>query len=93
MTLGDIIEKILGMFGVQPGPQRKLVKRIEAVRVKIVEMEESRNAIMRTNTAIGEQIADLKRQLAVETNGTNQDMIMDQVDELGKELERKQILA
>ena len=93
MTLGDIIEKILGLFGVAPGPQRRLVKRISVVRDKIAEMEESRNTIMRTNTAIGEKIADLKRQLAVETNAANQDMIMDHVDELGKELERKQMLA
>lgn len=93
MTLGDIIEKILGLFGVKPGSQRKLEKRIAAVKVKIVEMEEDRNKLMRINTAIGEKIADLKRQLAVETNVANQNMLMDQIDELGKELERKEAQA
>ena len=93
MTLGDIIEKILGLFGVKPGPQRKLEKRIAATRDKILEMEEDRNKLMRENTKIGEQIAELKRQLAVETNATNQKMIMDQVDELERDLERKEALA
>lgn len=93
MTLGDIIEKILGLFGVAPGPQRRLVKRISAVRDKIAEMEDSRNTIMRANTMFGKEIDELKRKLAVETNVSNQKMIMDQVDELERELDRKQVLA
>ena len=56
-------------------------------------MEENRNTIMRSNNAIGEKIADLKRQLQVETNPNNQDLIMDQVDELEKEFERKKTLS
>ena len=89
MTLGDIIEKFLGLFGVAPGPQRKLKSKISSISIKIAEMEESRNTILRTNTAIGEKIADLKRQLQVETNPHNQDLLMDRVDEAEKELERK----
>ena len=89
MTLGDIIEKFLGLFGVAPGPQRKLTNKISSISIKIAEMEESRNTILRTNTAIGEKIADLKRQLQVETNPHNQDLLMDRVDEAEKELERK----
>ena len=58
MTLGDIIEKFLGLFGVAPGPQRKLMNKISTISTKIAEMEESRNTILRTNTAIGEKIAD-----------------------------------
>lgn len=93
MTFGDIIEKFMGLFGVAPARERKLLERISLTKKKVVEMEENRNTIMRTNSAIGEKIADLKRQLQVETNEANQDMIMDQVDELEKELERKQLLA
>ena len=89
MTLGDIIEKFLGLFGVAPGPQRKLTSKISSISIKIAEMEESRNTILRTNTAIGEKIAELKRQLQVETNPHNQDLLMDRVDEAEKELERK----
>ena len=89
MTLGDIIEKFLGLFGVAPGPQRKLMNKISTISTKIAEMEESRNTILRTNTAIGEKIADLKRQLQVETSPHNQDLLMDRVDEAEKELERK----
>ena len=93
MTIGDIIDKILGLFGVAPKQQRVLMRRIDATTRKIAEMEEERNRIMRTNTAIGEKIADLKRQLQVETNPHNQDMLMDQIDELEKEFDRKQALA
>ena len=93
MTFGDIIEKILGVFGIPPARERKLLDRIRTTKKKVVEMEENRNTLMRTNTAIGEKIADLKRKLQVETNETNQDMIMDQVDEYEKDLERKQALA
>ena len=93
MTLGDIIEKILGLFGVKPGPQRRLERQIAAARDKILKMEEDRNKLMRINTKIGEQIAELKRQLTVETNVTNQKMLMDQIDELERELERKEALA
>ena len=93
MTFGDIIEKILGVFGIPPARERKLLDRIRTTKKKVVEMEENRNTIMRTNSAIGEKIADLKRKLQVETNETNQDMIMDQVDEYEKDLERKQALA
>ena len=93
MTLGDIIEKILGLFGVAPARERKLLDRIRTTKKKVVEMEENRNTLMHTNTVIGEKIADLKRQLQVETNEANQDMIMDQVEELEKELDRKQALA
>ena len=93
MTFGDIIEKILGVFGIPPARERKLLDRIRTTKKKVVEMEENRNTLMRTNTAIGEKIADLKRKLQVETNETNQDMSMDQVDEYEKDLERKQALA
>lgn len=93
MTLGDIIEKFLGLFGVKPARQRKLIARIESVKQKIAEMEENRNTIMRSNNAIGDKIAELKRQLQVETNPNNQDLIMDQVDELEKEFERKRTLS
>lgn len=93
MTPGDIIESIKRLLGITPGPQRKFEKQIAAIRDKIVEMEEDRNKLMRTNTKIGEQIDALKRQLAVETNVANQKMLMDQIDELGKELERKEALA
>ena len=93
MTLGDIIEKLLGLFGVAPGPQRKLSGKIGVVSQKIAEMEEARNAIIRTNTAIGERIADLKRQLQVETNPHNQDLLMDRIEESEKELDRKQELS
>ena len=31
MTLGDIIEKILGIFGVKPARQRQLIARIDSV--------------------------------------------------------------
>ena len=93
MRSGDIIDKILGLFGVAPKTQRQLLKRIAATTRKIAEMEEERNGIMRTNTAIGEKIADLKRQLQVETNPHNQDLLMDQIDELEKEFGRKQALA
>lgn len=93
MTIGDIIEKILGLFGVKPGSQRKLEKRMTSIKDKILEMEESRNKLMRTNTMLGDEIAELKRKLAVETNVTNQKMIMDQIDELEKELERKEAFA
>lgn len=89
MTLGDIIEKFLGLFGVAPGPQRRLLKKISSISTKIAEMEESRNNILRTNTAISEKIADLKRQLQVESSPHNQDLLMDRVDEAEKELERK----
>ena len=93
MTLGDIIEKILGIFGVKPARQRQLIARIDSVKQKIAEMEENRNTIMRANKAIGDKIAELKRQLQVETNPNNQDLLMDQVDELEKEFERKRSLA
>ena len=93
MRLGDIIEKILGLFGVPPKQQRRLAKKIASVNLKIAEMEESRNAIIRANTVIGEKIADLKRQLQVETNPNNQDLIMDRIDEAEKELDRKQELS
>ena len=93
MRSGDIIDKILGLFGVPPKLQRELLKRIADTTRKIAEMEDERNTILRTNTAIGEKIADLKRQLQVETNPHNQDLLMDQIDELEKELDRKQALA
>lgn len=93
MTLGDIIEKILGIFGVKPARQRQLIARIDSVKQKIAEMEENRNTIMCANKAIGDKIAELKRQLQVETNPNNQDLLMDQVDELEKEFERKRSLA
>lgn len=93
MTLGDVFEKVLGLFGVKPARQRKLIARIESVRQKIAEMEENRNTIMRSNTAIGEQIAELKRQLKAESNPLNQDLIMDKVDELEKEFDRKRRLS
>ena len=93
MTLGDIIQKILGLFGVAPARQRQLVARIDSVKQKIAEMEENRNTIMRANKAIGDKIAELKRQLQLETNPNNQDLLMDQVDELEKEFERKRMLA
>ena len=93
MTLGDIIEKILGIFGVKPARQRHLIARIDSVKQKIAEMEENRNTIMRANKAIGDKIAELKRQLQLETNPNNQDLLMDQVDELEKEFERKRSLA
>lgn len=93
MTIGDIIDKLLGLFGVAPKTQRQLIKRIAETSHKIADMEEDRNGIMRTNTAIGERIADLKRQLQVEANSHNQDLLMDQIDELKKEFDRKQSLA
>lgn len=93
MTLGDIIHKILGLFGVAPARQRKLAADIDSIKLKIAEMEENRNEIMRANKAIGDKVAELKRQLAVETNEANQDLIMDQVDELEKEFERKRTLS
>lgn len=93
MTLGDIIEKILGIFGVKPARQRQLIARIDSVKQKIAEMEENRNTIMRANKAIGDKIAEFKCQLQVETNPNNQDLLMDQVDELEKEFERKRSLA
>ena len=93
MTLGDIIQKILGLFGVAPARQRQLVARIDSVKQKIAEMEENRNTIMRANKAIGDKIAELKRQLQLETNPNNQDQLMDQVNELEKEFERKRSLA
>ena len=93
MTIGDIINKFLKLFGVAPKQQRALMNRIEDSTHKIADMEEERNGIQRTNTAIGEKIADLKRQLQVETNPHNQDLLMDQVDELERELNRKQALA
>ena len=93
MTLGDIIEKILGIFGVKPARQRQLIARIDSVKQKIAEMEENRNTIMRANKAIGDKSAERKRQLQVETNPNNQDLLMDQVDELEKEFERKRSLA
>ncbi len=93
MRSGDIIDKILGLFGVPPKVQRKLLKRIADTTRKIAEMEDERNGITRTNSAIGEKIADLKRQLQVETVPHNQDLLMDQIDELEKELDRKQALS
>ena len=93
MTLGDIIDKILRLFGVAPKQQRELMNRIADIARKIADMEEERNGIMRTNTVIGEKIADLKRQLQVEANPHNQDLLMDQIEELEKEFDRTQTLA
>lgn len=93
MRPADIIDKFLRLFGVPPKTQRGLKKRITDSTRKIADMEEERNGIMRTNSVIGEKIADLKRQLQVETNPHNQDLLMDQIDELEKEFDRKQALA
>jgi len=93
MTFGDIIEKFLGLFGVPPGNQRALSKRIKALKKKVIEMEEDRNDKNRVISAIGEKIADLKRELQVESNPQTQDLIMDRIEEAEKDLERKKELS
>ena len=93
MTFGDIIEKFLGLFGVPPGNQRALSKRIKVLKKKIIEMEEDRNDKNRVISAIGEKIADLKRELQVESNPQTQDLIMDRIEEAEKDLERKKELS
>ena len=38
MTFGDIIEKFLGLFGVPPGNQRALSKRIKVLKKKRIKV-------------------------------------------------------
>ena len=89
MTLGDIIEKILALFGIAPAQQRDLANRIKTITVKVAEMETRRGEILRANKAIGDKIADLKLQLKVEDNEHNEEVLIDQINELNKELDRK----
>ncbi len=93
MTLGDIIAKILEIFGIKPARERKLRGAIDDTRRKIAEMDEDRSLILRTNAKIAEVIADLRRKLQVETIPQNQKLIMDEMDEQEKELDRKTALS
>ena len=93
MTLGDIIEKLLGLFGVEPGKTRKLRERVTAIMVKIKEMEDGLREMRKRNTAQEEKIADLKRELKVTTDEHNQDLIMDEIEREEKEFDRTRELA
>lgn len=93
MTLGDIIEKLLGLFGVEPGKTRKLRERVTAIMVKIKEMEDGLREMRKRNTAQEEKIADLKRELKVTTGEHNQDLIMDEIEREEKEFDRTRELA
>lgn len=93
MTLGDIIEKLLGLFGVEPGKTRKLRERVTAIMVKIKEMEDGLREMRKRNTALEEKIADLKRELKVTTDEHNQDLIMDEIEREEKEFDRTRELA
>ena len=73
MTLGDIIQKILGLFGVAPARQRQLVARIDSVKQKIAEMEENRNTIMRANKAEVFSV-DMLTQASADLNSYDEDM-------------------
>ena len=93
MTLGDIIEKLLGLFGVEPGKTRKLRERVTAIMEKIKEMEDGLREMRKRNTAQEEKIADLKRELKATTDEHNQDLIMDEIDREEKEFDRTRELA
>ena len=93
MTLGDIIEKLLGLFGVEPGKTRKLRERVTAIMVKIKDMEDGLREMRKRNTALEEKIADLKRELKVTTDEHNQVLIMDEIEREEKEFDRTRELA
>lgn len=93
MTIGDIIEKLLGLFGVEPGKTRKLRERVTAIMVKIKEMEDGLRDVRKRVSALEERIADLKRELKAEKSEHNQDLIMDEIENLEKEFNRAHELA
>ena len=93
MTLGDIIEKLLGLFGREPGKTRKLRERVTAIMVKIKDMEDGLREMRKRNTAQEEKIADLKRELKVTTGEHNQDLLMDEIEREEKEFDRTRELA
>lgn len=93
MTIGDIIEKLLGLFGVEPGRTRKLRERVTAIMEKIKEMEDGLREMRKRNTAQEEKIADLKRELKVTTGEHNQDLLMDEIEREEKEFDRTRELA
>lgn len=93
MTVGDIIEKILGAFGVEPRKSRVLRERVMAVKARITNMEDGLRDVRRDVSALEDRIADLKRDLKTEKSEHGQDLIMDEIERLDKEFERKHDLA
>lgn len=93
MTLGDIVEKVLAVFGVEPKRIRVLQKRVVAIEVKIMTMEDGLRDIRKEVSALEERLASLKRDLKVETSEHNQDLIMDDIERLEREFVRKRDLA
>lgn len=83
MTLGDIIEKIRRMFGGKP----RIMQEIADLEAQIRNFEDRLDLQMRTNTRKGEEINELKRQLAVESNPQNQDLLMDKIEARESSLE------
>jgi hypothetical protein len=93
MTIGDIIEKILGLFHVEPGKIRKLRERVSAIGEKIQAMEDGLRDVRKKVSGIEDRIEDLKRELKLETSVHNQDIIMDEIERIERDLGRQRELA
>lgn len=93
MTLGDIIEKTLGLFGAEPGKTRKLRERVTAIMVKINGMEDGLRDVRKRVSGLEDRLSDLKRELKAEKSEHIQDLLMDEIETLDKEFVRAHELA
>lgn len=93
MTLGDVIEGVVGMFGGEPRKTRKLRERVAEVTNRIRGMEDGLRDVRKQVSALEELWADRKCDLEHETSVHNQDLIMDEMEGLEKEFTRKRELA
>lgn len=93
MTIGDIIEKIRVLFGLEPAKTRKLRERTSAVMEQIRNMEDGLRDVRRQVSGVEDRLSQLKDELKLEKSTHNQDLIMDEMDTLKKEFDRKQHLA
>ena len=93
MTLGDIIEKLLGLFGVEPGKTRKLRERVTAIMVKIKDMEDGLREMRKRVSGLEDRISDLKRELKAEEKESTWPLIIAEIENLEKEFTRAYELA
>jgi hypothetical protein len=93
MTIGDIIEKILGLFYAESGKIRKLRERVNTTVEKIQAMEDGLRDVRKKVSSVEERIGDLKRELKLEASVHNQDIIMDEIERIERDLGRQRELA
>lgn len=93
MTIGDIIEKILALFGVAPKRTRTLCKKVTTINDKILLMEDGLRDMRKRADALEHRMETLKAEYQSETSEHKKRIILMDLERTDNEFRREDELV